>query len=108
MGAQYPIMGGAGLTGPTWYRMGTFNATSGTGMLRLDLVMQSPVANFTQARLTFSTNDGALAQNTYDTPPVAFNAWADIQTTSVDWYYDSLATDVVVSRISNTTYAFFV
>jgi hypothetical protein len=108
MGAQYPIMSGAGLTGPTWYRLGTFNSTSGVRMLRLDLVMQSPVANFMQARLTFSTNNGALAQNTYDTPPVAFNAWADIQTTSVDWYYSTLGTDVVVQQLSNTSYAFFV
>jgi hypothetical protein len=77
-------------------------------MLRLDLTMQSPVANFTQARLTFSTNDGASAQNTYDTPPVAFNAWADLQTTSVEWYYGSLATDVVVAQTSNTSYSFFV
>jgi hypothetical protein len=66
------------------------------------------VANFTQARLTFSTNNGAFAQNTYDTPPVAFNAWADIQTTSVEWYYGSLATDVVVAQTSNTSYSFFV
>jgi len=70
--------------------------------------MQSPVANFMSASLTFSTNNGAFAQNTYDAPPVAFNAWADIQTTSIDWYYDTLATDVVVAQTSNTTYSFFV
>ena len=108
MGAQYPIMSGAGLTGPTWYRMGTFNATTGIRMLRLDLTMQGPAGNFMQARLTFSTNNGVFAQNTYDTPPVAFNVWADIQTNSIDWYYSSLASDVVVTQNSNTSYSFFV
>ena len=105
MGAQYPIMGGAGLTGPTWYRMGTFSASSGVRMLRLDLLMQSPVGSFLSARLHFSTNDGAFAQNTYDTPPVAFNAYADMQTTSPDW--SSPGTDIVVTQLSNTSYAFF-
>jgi hypothetical protein len=70
--------------------------------------MQSPVGNFMQARLTFSTHDGAAAQYTYDTPPVVFNAWAEIQTTSIDWYYGTLATDVVVQQLSYTSYAFFV
>ena len=108
MGAQYQIMSGAGLTGPTWYRMGTFNATLGIRMLRLDLVMQSPVANFMQASLIFSTNDGAFTQFTYDTPPANFNAWADMQTTSIDWFYSTLGTDIVMTQISNTSYAFFV
>ena len=71
-------------------------------MLRLDLTMQGPAGNFTQARLTFSTNNGVFVQNTYDTPPVAFNAWADLQTDSIDWYYSSLASDVVATQNSNT------
>jgi len=39
---------------------------------------------------------------------VAFNALADVQTTSVDWYYSTLGTDVVVAQTSNTSYSFFV
>ena len=88
--------------------MGTFNATSGYRLLRLDLTMQGPAANFMRSRLTFSTNNGVFAQNTYDAPPVAFNAWADLQTDSIDWYYSSLGTDVVVTQNSNTSYSFFV
>jgi hypothetical protein len=72
-------------------------------MLRLDLTMQGPAANFMQARLTFSTNNGVFAQNTYDTPPVAFKAWADLQTDSIDWFYGSLFTDVVVMGSSSSS-----
>ena len=60
------------------------------------------------ARLNFSTNNGVIVMNTYDIPPVAFNGYPDLQTSSVEWYYGTLGTDIVVAQNSNTSYSFFV
>ena len=98
-------MGGVGLSAPEWYRMGTFDATSGIRMLRLDLLMQAPAGLFMSARLNFSTNNGVIVMNTYDIPPVAFNGYPDLQTSSVDWYYGTLGTDIVIAQNSNASYS---
>jgi hypothetical protein len=108
MGAQYPIMSGAGLTGPAWYRLGNFTATSGVRMLRIDINMQSPAGSFQPARLHFSTNNGSYVQNTYDATPVDFNAYAEMQVNSVNWFYALPDADVAVQQNSNTSYAFYV
>ena len=108
MGAQYPIMSGSGLTGPAWCNLGTFTASSGVRMLRLDMTTQSFPGTFQSARLLFSTNNGAFVMNTFDSTPVAFNAYADVQTTSIEWFYGTLATDIVVRQNSNTSYSFYV
>jgi hypothetical protein len=58
------------------------------------------------ARLNFSTNNGAIVVNTYDNHPVAFNAFPDLQTTSIDWYYSALVADIIITQISNRNYSF--
>ena len=101
-------MSGASLTGPTWYRLGNFTAASGVRMLRLDISMQSPAGSFQRARLHFSTNNGSYVQSTYDTTPVDFNSYAEMQTDSPNWFNGTIGTDVVVQQNSNTSYAFYV
>jgi hypothetical protein len=70
--------------------------------------MQSPAGSFQPARLHFSTNNGSYVQNTYDATPVDFNAHAEMQVDSVNWFYALPDEDVAVQQNSNTSYAFYV
>ena len=107
MGVQYPIMSGSGLAADSWCLLGTFTASSGVRMLRLDLTTQTFPGTFQSARILFSTNNGVFVMNTYDTPPAQFNAWADVQTTSPEWFHGTLSTDIAVRQNSNTSYSFY-
>ena len=44
---------------------------------------------------------------TYDTPPQFFNAWAEVRTSSVDWFNSTLGTDLAITRNSDTSYTFW-
>jgi hypothetical protein len=75
-------------------------------MFTLELTTQSPVGGFRAAVVRFSSNGGNFVQNTYDTTPVAFNAYVQAQTTSKDWVF-SFSSDLAVTQLSNTSYAFY-
>jgi hypothetical protein len=107
MGPQYPIS--AGVTVATWYKLGTLTiASSGVHMFELHLTTQSPIGGFRSAVLRFSSNNNEITQLTYDSPiPYGFPAYVQVQTTSKNWAYSSVVSDLAVTWISNTSYAFY-
>ena len=107
MGAQYPITFGSGMTSATWYKLGALSLTSGVRVFSLQVTTQSPLGGFRPAWIRFSTNNGNYVENSYDATPISFNAHVQVQTTSPGWWYDTLGTDIAVTQLSNTSYAFY-
>jgi hypothetical protein len=107
--ARFPITLGVGMTVPDWYMLGTLTLfdASAVRMCTLELTTQNPVGGFRAVVLRFSSNGGVFVKNTYDATPVAFNAHVQVQTTSHPSIY-TLSSDLAVTQLSNTSYAFYV
>jgi len=97
------------MTAATWYKLGTLTLVNATAVrtFQLQLTTQSPVGVFRSAVVRFSSNSSNFVQNTYDTTPIAFNAYVQTQTTSTPWWYGTLSTDIAVTQLSNSSYAFY-
>jgi hypothetical protein len=108
MGPQYTIVRAFMMTTPTWYKLGTLTLADAlaVSMFTLELTTQSPIGDFHVAVVRFSSNGGNFVRNTYDTTPVAFNAYVQAQTTSKNWFYD-MSSDLAVTQLSNSSYAFY-
>ena len=94
-----------------WFELGTFTSNLtlwASKVMRLQVCFQEETTGtFRTATLCFSLTDKSGTMS-YDTPSIAMDCYAEVQTDSPDWWSSTLSTDFAVKRITATSHMFFV